>query len=216
MPSKKKKQGSRPVMIPQDSMRRDIHAARDANLHVVSSNESGNDGDPDLDIADQLLATLDARDQAAAKMADAKKAEEGAMSPTPPHKVSSATSEGSGHGIGSPNSHHRKGPGGILMHAGEALFGHHHHSPRSPPTVSSPDDAEISESLSSDMATKGSIRQRIFGASPSKGHPGEETEEKQRKNRQKARKVSNVCCVHTRVETATNTQGEDGTDVETE
>ncbi|UZJ54520.1 hypothetical protein CBS101457_003840 [Exobasidium rhododendri] len=195
MPGKKKKQSSRPIMIPQDSMRRDIEAARASHVNHVTPNESGTgDESEDLDLADQLLATLNARDEAAAKTASAKQAEERALSPKSPKKVTSGTSEENGHGSSSPNSH-RRGPGEILLHAGEKFFGghhshhhHHHHSSKSPPLISSPDNSETNEGLQGHMGRNGSIRSRIFGSSPNKLEVEEEKDETQKLSRQKARK----------------------------
>jgi hypothetical protein len=194
MPGKKKKQGSRPVIQPQDSMRQDIEAARAANLETISSNESGDvsgagDG---LDIADQLLATLNARDQAAADTSKAQKAEDATLLRSDPSPTKMSVSNKSGEnehsrGDGSSSASPRKGSSNIFKEAGEKIFGHH--SSKSPPPTFSDDSEDIDGNLSTDMARRGSIRERIFGSSPSKEDTEDADGGKRKVSRQKARKV---------------------------
>lgn len=195
MPGKKKKAGQlRPQIRPQDSMIRDIEAAKKQNLQAISSNESI-EGDPEdgLDVADQLMATLAARDRAAINVERTKKADGTLQVPEinhTPHKSRSDQSASSAlSGDSSNSTSPRRGPGELLIHAGEKIFGGHHNHSKSPPPISSSDSTRTDGSLASDMQRKGSIRERIFGSSPSREDTTSTDGEKRKVSRQQARKV---------------------------
>lgn len=213
MPGKKKKSGNksgaRPIPTHQDSLRMDIEAGRHQNLDNVS-NDIGEYEDGDgLDIADQLLASLEARDKAAERVQKASIDEERANGKH--HFLGShhhSTSEQSGLSAGRSTSPLRQA-GEKLLHAGEKIFGHHghEHSSTSPSshqperiaTVIPTDD--VDKELASDMQRKGSIR-KLFGQSPPKSHTSADLEAEQngsgggkkKMSRQKARLVSKKCC----------------------
>lgn len=191
MPGKKKKgkTGSRPEFQHQDSTRRDIEAAQANNLNVISSHESGDVGGAEdgLDLADELLAILDARDQASAEVQKTTRAETDVLrGHNPPEKTKSAMS-GESEASQNSASTSRRGPGEMLMHAGEKIFGHHH--ARSPPPAGA-DDPEADDSPSTEMQRKGSIRDRLFGTNSSNQEDGLAGETGKKKvSRQRARKV---------------------------
>lgn len=211
MPGKKKKSGNksgaRPIPTHQDSLRMDIEAARHQNMDHIS-NDMGEDEDGDgLDIADQLLASLDARDKAAEKVQKASIDEERANGRHHLFGSHHSTSEHSGLSAGHPTSPLRHA-GEKLLHAGEKIFGHHGHDQES----TSPGDHQpervttviptdnVDKELASDMQQKGSIR-KLFGSSPNKSHTSADMEAEQsgsgggkkKMSRQKARLVSNQC-----------------------
>lgn len=194
--AKKKKGGAsqRPQPVQQNSMRRDIAAAQQQNLSLFSDDPSSHDDAAEgLDIADELLATLDARDRSAAQLGNAPNA----VSPADPSLLAvpggsnhtrrtSDTSGKSGHshtsgisnssGAGShPSSSPVKGAAEKILHAGERLLGHgiggdHRQSAgsssTSPPPVSQSND--VDGELATDMQQKGSIRRLFASGSPSK------------------------------------------------
>lgn len=189
MPGKKKKGKERPEIHPKDSMIRDIEAAKKQNLQAISSNESIDGAEDGLDVAGELMATLAARDRAAISVEKAGKGNDSLQVPDihhhAPHKSKSDQSATSGH---SGESSSIRGPGEMLIHAGEKIFGGHHS--KSPPPINSPDSARSNERLASDMQRKGSIRERIFGASPSSRDDTTGSDGRRQKvSRQQARKV---------------------------
>lgn len=195
-----KKGGQRPMPTHQDSLRRDIDAAR---IHITDSNAyDGEDGD---DIADQLLAALDARDKAAAGITEATEAESTSNSLQVPDggessRVSSLQS-GSSEKSAASSSSPLKSAGEKLLHVGERMF-HHNRSPsgsssiKSPPLSQSPPTTSHGEKGSeqgSDVHRRGSIM-RIFGhhatSSGNDDTGGAEDGGKRKVSRQKARLVS--------------------------
>lgn len=209
MPTKKKKNGlTRPELQQQDSMRRDIEAARRANAQMILESESGHDEEAEegLDIADDLMATLEARDKAAAKVQAAGGGSKQHSLPIPSlHKsMHHSKSPLSGQSEASLSTSPRRSPADMIKDVGERIFGHS--SPKSPPTLPSSPDTD--GALASDMQRKGSIRERIFGASPSKPDDEDDTVGlKKRLPRQKARKVSR-CCKQERVIALSNAERE--------
>ncbi|PWN88561.1 hypothetical protein FA10DRAFT_166454 [Acaromyces ingoldii] len=226
MPSKSKKKGgaSRPAgPAHTDSLRKDIEAARTTERKKQSSQDpfSDGDGNPDdgLDIADQLLASLDARDAAAAGLAQPPPAKEEKSShhlavpqADKPRRSSGMSGESGQSGSSSSSASHR-GPGEMLRD----IFGGHHHSKSPPPIEDGATDGAGSGSggatgaaaESTSMKRGGSISKsmgKLFGHSPGKDaetsptlSPSDSNSTadgaKKKVPRQKARKVSlnSVC-----------------------
>lgn len=194
MPGKKKKHGSRPEIHAQKSILGDIEAARKQNLAAISSSESVDkeQAEDGLDVADQLMATLEARDRAAVNVDLAERKESLLQVPDAhhPRKTTSdqSTTSGQGHS-GDSGTSPRRSTAELLLHAGEKIFkGGHSKSP--PPLASSPDQSQTSNGLASDMQRKASIRERLFGSSPSKEDDSATSGGARKVSRQQARKVS--------------------------
>lgn len=208
MPGKKKKSGNksgaRPIPTHQDSLRRDIEAGRHQSIDG-NSNVLGEDEDDDgFDIADQLLASLDARDKAAEKVQKASLDEERANGRHHSFGFHHTSSEHSGLSAGHSTSPLRQA-GEKILHAGEKIFGHHGHEHNSTsPSTHHPERVttviptdNVDKELSSEMQRKGSIK-KLFGQSPSKSHTTADMEAehsgsgegKKKMSRQKARLVS--------------------------
>jgi hypothetical protein len=196
MPGKKKKNANeRPKAQHQQSIFGDIEAARKLNLEQISSNDSPDrdQAEDGLDVADQLMATLDARDRAAVNVdiADRKESLLNVPESHHPHKSrsnQSATSGTSSHNGNSP----MRSTAEMLLHAGEKIFKPNHS--KSPPPLQAPSDYDqVDDGLASDMQRKGSIRERIFGSSPHKEDESGSHGGARKVSRQQARKVSTCC-----------------------
>jgi hypothetical protein len=194
MPGKKKKSSSRPEYHAQKSILGDIEAARKQNLAAISSNESVDkeNAEDGLDVADQLMATLEARDRAAVNVDIAERKESLLQVPDAHHprktKSDQSATSGQRHS-GESGSSPRRSTAELLLHAGEKIFkGGHSKSPPLP--SSSQDGSQIDNHLASDMQRKASIRERLFGSSPSKEDDSEPNGGARKVSRQQARKVS--------------------------
>lgn len=204
MPGKKKsgkaRGGIRPSPTHQDSLRRDIEASQNCNIDALTGNDldATDEAGEGLDVADELLATLDARDRAADKVQKASMDEQRLS------KGRSGSSQ-SAPDLQKGGSSPLRNAGEKLLQAGEKIFGHHQHS-LSPPSSSQslplgsgkaatliPSD-DVDKELATDMHRKGSIRQ-FFGQSPPKAHAAGAVDQemgKRKVSRQKARMVSEL------------------------
>ncbi|PWN47547.1 cysteine proteinase [Violaceomyces palustris] len=174
MPSKKK--NKRPQLQgPSDSLRLDIEKGRDAQLNKLSEEDgvidpfADYDFEQGLDLADQLLASLDERDAAAKAVSSqalsegGKKSLRGDKSKSSAISVTSAGSAASklsspsksGHGFG----HDLREAGGKLLNG---ITGHHE-------TVKEPTETKPSSSAGGASISKSSSLRRIFGSPKSGG-----------------------------------------------
>lgn len=184
MAGKKKKKGARPGIAQQDSLRKDIEESKSQTLSALSEGGTGEEDAEGLDIADQLLATLDARDKATQEQltptahSNSSQRRTSNLSGTSGQSQTSL-SQTSGVSTSSPV----KGAAEKIVHAGEKLFGNHSSETASAlqPSV----DGESSE----DLQNKGHFKS-LFTSSGSKTGSAGFPDGLKKTSRQKARKVS--------------------------